>query len=306
MVKRVRRIVSGETAVERICGESDPSGERSQPTSGPCMSLALLREWSSSRQLAQTFAAHGKNADMDVEAAAEAILSVKSNNAAPDVRANLKRCLTAISDVNALRADVIALRECSYDADDASHEDRLERLWVELQGNRQRQGGRLSSDWGDIGFQTRDPKSDFRGGGLLGLEQLLHIAMTRGEIARRMIVEPEAEEARYPWACAGINVTMEAYHAFVDGHALDATLYRGAERVGAVAGGNRRKAMLAVYHDVYADMFERLHEAWVGANPENVLAFGPIFKKVMAEVLQDLKQSGQVSPSSSGASGKSD
>jgi len=32
---------------------------------------------------------------------------------------------------------------------------------------------RVSSNWKDLGFQGEDPKTDFRGMGLLGLENLL-------------------------------------------------------------------------------------------------------------------------------------
>jgi len=37
---------------------------------------------------------------------------------------------------------------------------------------RSRRGGRLSDDWTMIGFQGRDPATDFRGMGVLGLHQV--------------------------------------------------------------------------------------------------------------------------------------
>lgn len=36
--------------------------------------------------------------------------------------------------------------------------------------------GRITSQWGEIGFQGDDPATDFRGNGLLGLANLVRVA----------------------------------------------------------------------------------------------------------------------------------
>jgi hypothetical protein len=38
----------------------------------------------------------------------------------------------------------------------------LESLWEALKPGVSRQGGRITSEWGEIGFQGKDPASDFR------------------------------------------------------------------------------------------------------------------------------------------------
>jgi len=48
------------------------------------------------------------------------------------------------------------------------------RLWSNLKGDRQLKS-RLTEEWIEIGFQGKDPATDFRGAGVLGLEQLLVI-----------------------------------------------------------------------------------------------------------------------------------
>jgi ELMO/CED-12 family len=307
MVKRLQRAVTGQTAVERICG-----GEYKASSTGsdgiPCMAVAFWNEWSTSKQLARIFAEHGSRANMNVTLAASAILGVKKQQAAEDpaargsdvLRENLTRCLIAIRDLNALKAAVEALRAQHYSAENPAHEKLLNRLWTTLMPGKERQGGRISRDWGVIGFQQRDPASDFRGGGMLGLEQLVHMASTRTNAARRMLTEPASESSRYPWACVGINVTMEALSLLRSSRA-DAPLLTLAH---AAAFGPRASqrvndppdvaSMLAAYHNLYADMFETFHCRWVAAKPENVLAFKPIFEKSMDAVRRDLERDGRV------------
>jgi ELMO/CED-12 family len=312
MVKRLRRAVTGQSAVERICS-GDPSSTSASDSSYP-MSLQFYHEWSTSRQLAPTFAAYASRIDMDIAAVAGQILGVKderarshsllglrshSLSADPDasdsdpahttVRDNLKLCLTAIRDVNAAKSAISALCSTPYDADSRAHRTMLEELWALLRPGVKRideanGSAQISKQWGDVGFQQRDPASDFRGGGLLGLKQLVHIARLRGVAARNMLVTPAAEEARYPWACAGINVTMTAISALGAGK-LDAIL------LGAAENG---LDVVNVYHGVYCDLFEKLHTRWIAAKPENVLAFGPVFDAAMMDALGNIADQGRV------------
>ena len=50
----------------------------------------------------------------------------------------------------------------------------LDRLWKNLRGDEQLKA-RKTEQWIDIGFQGKDPATDFRGAGLYGLTQLLAI-----------------------------------------------------------------------------------------------------------------------------------
>lgn len=64
------------------------------------------------------------------------------------------------------------LRKTAYDSEDAAHEEKLLKLWHLLMPGRDLDS-RVSNSWKDLGFQGEDPKTDFRGMGLLGLENLL-------------------------------------------------------------------------------------------------------------------------------------
>ena len=67
---------------------------------------------------------------------------------------------------------VEALRATNYDADNLAHEQKLLQLWSLLQPGVPL-ATRKTKQWQNIGFQGDDPKTDFRGMGLLGLENLL-------------------------------------------------------------------------------------------------------------------------------------
>ena len=49
------------------------------------------------------------------------------------------------------------------------HEEKLMKLWSNLLPDR-KLSERKTMEWVDIGFQGKDPATDFRGAGMLGLE----------------------------------------------------------------------------------------------------------------------------------------
>nr|CAG4643397.1 EOG090X0AMT [Ilyocryptus agilis] len=104
-------------------------------------------------------------------------------------------CVSVIWGYKQLLNELEALRTTSYDAQNADHEHKLQDLWNLLMPNRQLDS-RVSNLWKELGFQGDDPKTDFRGMGLLGLENLL-----------------------YSFAIVGINLTHLAFNLWRDGAA---------------------------------------------------------------------------------------
>ena len=60
----------------------------------------------------------------------------------------------------------------------------LDVLWEALRPGVRRTGGALTDEWGEIGFQGKDPCTDFRGMGRLALLQLNHMCREKNEEAR--------------------------------------------------------------------------------------------------------------------------
>jgi hypothetical protein len=66
---------------------------------------------------------------------------------------------------------------------------------------------RIGNQWQLIGFQGSDPATDFRGMGLLGLDQLIFFAKKYPRHAQKALTTSRHPQHWYVWACVGINLT---------------------------------------------------------------------------------------------------
>nr|CAD7567531.1 unnamed protein product [Timema californicum] len=127
--------------------------------------------------------------------------------------------LTAISHIWGYRQlvhEVERLRTIQYDADDSSHEDKLLKLWGLLMPDVHLKS-RVTKQWQEIGFQGDDPKTDFRGMGILGLENLIYFAEEYPGPASHVLSHSHHPQYGYAFAIVGINLTFMAYHLLKDG-----------------------------------------------------------------------------------------
>ena len=81
-------------------------------------------------------------------------------------------CLRQMCGLSRLSAEIEALRAEAFSSSDLGHERGLLELWSLLQPGVPLET-RRTKQWQSIGFQGDDPKTDFRGMGVLGLENLL-------------------------------------------------------------------------------------------------------------------------------------
>ena len=61
--------------------------------------------------------------------------------------------------------------------------------------------------WESVGFQGKDPATDFRGGGVFGLEQLVHFLRVDRERALSIYKDSTNRDNWYFFAVTGINIT---------------------------------------------------------------------------------------------------
>lgn len=102
-------------------------------------------------------------------------------------------------------------RDQSYNKENPEHEELLLRLWKATFPNTTLEN-RVCEQWKLIGFQGTDPATDFRGMGILGLNNLLYFAEVHPETFRKIVtVQAERKERDYPVAVAGINITQMLY-----------------------------------------------------------------------------------------------
>ncbi|XP_011041496.1 PREDICTED: uncharacterized protein LOC105137457 [Populus euphratica] len=96
-----------------------------------------------------------------------------------------------------------------FDASRPDHQDALRALWSATYPDRELSG--LKSDqWKEMGWQGRDPSTDFRGAGFISLENLLFFAKTFSTSFQYLLKKKGGKRSawEYPFAVAGVNITF--------------------------------------------------------------------------------------------------
>ncbi|PKA58897.1 hypothetical protein AXF42_Ash000990 [Apostasia shenzhenica] len=99
--------------------------------------------------------------------------------------------------------------DVSYDSSKLEHQETLRALWyaafpqVELRDL-------ISEQWKEMGWQGKDPSTDFRGGGFISLENLLFFATAFPKTFKDLLWKRVGNRSlwEYPFAVAGVNITF--------------------------------------------------------------------------------------------------
>ncbi|KAJ4849063.1 hypothetical protein Tsubulata_037808 [Turnera subulata] len=96
-----------------------------------------------------------------------------------------------------------------FDASRKDHQEALKALWSATYPERQL-NGLISEQWKEMGWQGRDPSTDFRGAGFISLENLLFFAKTFSTSFQSLLRRQGAQISalQYPFAVAGVNITF--------------------------------------------------------------------------------------------------
>lgn len=121
----------------------------------------------------------------------------------------LQYCLKRIAETHRLVAEINTRTHTKYDDNNKAHESKLMELWTSLMPDTSLEG-RITRQWGQIGFQGSDPATDFRGMGMQGLDDLVYYAQVHPKSARRALQCSLHPVSWYPFAVVGINITQYA------------------------------------------------------------------------------------------------
>ncbi|KAF9677794.1 hypothetical protein SADUNF_Sadunf08G0144600 [Salix dunnii] len=96
-----------------------------------------------------------------------------------------------------------------FDASRPDHQDALRALWSATYPD-QELNGLISDQWKEMGWQGRDPSTDFRGAGFISLENLLFFAKTFTTSFQNLLKKQGGKRSawEYPFAVAGVNITF--------------------------------------------------------------------------------------------------
>ncbi|XP_077237421.1 uncharacterized protein LOC143879119 isoform X1 [Tasmannia lanceolata] len=99
--------------------------------------------------------------------------------------------------------------EVAYDGSKPEHQEALRALWYAAFPGKEFHG-LVSEQWKEMGWQGKDPSTDFRGGGFISLENLLFFAKTYPKPFQELLQKQAGDRAmwEYPFAVAGVNITF--------------------------------------------------------------------------------------------------
>ncbi|XP_053311449.1 ELMO domain-containing protein 2 [Spea bombifrons] len=252
------RQISGKCELQRICAGSEDGARRTHR-------IEYSLEHSKSKVLQCAISVFEDEVDKYVAD----IVKEKKVNVEKEQRfqISLRICLLQISGYKKLYLDVEDLRKQSFNSDNTQHEQLLLELWDLLMPH-EKLKSRITKQWGDIGFQGDDPKTDFRGMGMLGLANLLYFSQHYTEEARLILSHSNHPKIGYSYAIVGINLTEMAYSLLKSG-ALKSHFYN------TVPGIPRIKC----FHQFYCYLVYEFDKFWFKEEPESIMFFNQYREK---------------------------
>ncbi|NWR45335.1 ELMD1 protein, partial [Regulus satrapa] len=293
-LKFVVRKLTGQCELQRICYNTKPGAART-------MKIEASLKGSKSKRLQTSVNVHPDA----IEKTIDDIMELKRIN--PDINpqlgVSLQACLLQIVGYRNLIAEVEKLRREPYDSENPQHEEMLLKLWKCLKPNSPLKA-RISKQWCEIGFQGDDPKTDFRGMGLLGLYNLVYFAEWDTEIAQKVLTdslhpkyrvrvtgisynvlkecELSTKAAAFPYsysfAIVGINITDLAYNLLVSG-ALKTHFYNVAPEA----------PTLTHFQQTFCYLMHEFHKFWIDEDPLDIMEFNRVREKFYKRILRQLQ-----------------
>lgn len=131
--------------------------------------------------------------------------------------------------------------------------------------------------------QGDDPKTDFRGMGVLGLENLLYFAKEYTDTARRALLHSMHPQHGYTFAIVGINLTSMALTLLKQGHAKT-HIYNVIPTY----------ASLDTFHDLYCYLFYAFDRYWMQCKPQSIMDFSFVQERFINDIKALLRDEGTV------------
>ncbi|XP_053703499.1 ELMO domain-containing protein 1 isoform X1 [Synchiropus splendidus] len=290
-LKFVVRKLTGRCELQRICYKNKPGARRT-------LKIESSLRFSKNEMLQSALSVHPDK----VEKMIDDIMSLKRiiHDTNPQLSVSLQASLLQIVGYRSLVGEVEKLRREAYDSENQEHEDMLVKLWKELRPDSPL-SSRISKQWCEIGFQGSDPKTDFRGMGLLGLHNLLYFAEHDKATALQMLqdsLQPKHKSTRrspsdnlpdweqknldkaigYSFAIVGINLTDLTYSLLVSG-ALKTHLYNVAPEL----------PTLEHFQQTFCFLMQEFQKFWLEEDPSDIMEFNRIRSKFHRRILKQLK-----------------
>mmetsp|Transcript_53538 Transcript_53538/g.61367 ORF Transcript_53538/g.61367 Transcript_53538/m.61367 type:complete len:329 (-) Transcript_53538:140-1126(-) len=174
---------------------------------------------------------------------------------------------SVIFKMNGFKSKWVARKKTKYDSENQEHEKMLMNLW-DLVGYGELEG-RLSQSWVKIGFQGEDPATDFRGGGILSLENLIYFAQKHKTTCHKVRDSAQLSKVWYCFAITGINITGWVWEIMKEG-ILDRVFIH---KIGENSKFSEEE-FRTFCDELYCLIFVQFDIEWKKYNPKSVMEFG--------------------------------
>ncbi|KAN0052710.1 hypothetical protein ACTA71_006814 [Dictyostelium dimigraforme] len=184
---------------------------------------------------------------------------------------NLISALEPISLFQELKKSIVNKQKTPYDKSNLHHEAELEKLWDALLPD-VRRSARFSKEWGTLGFQGMDPATDFRGMGILGLDNLIYLSTQHSDDARE-ILKNSNSKCCYPFAITGINITALILNLIDKPHFKIYFFKNG--------------STLSQFNELYSLVFTSFDRFYQSKKPKSIMEFNTIKKEFETRISQN-------------------
>ncbi|KAI8354272.1 ELMO/CED-12 family-domain-containing protein [Mortierella sp. GBAus27b] len=165
----------------------------------------------------------------------------------------LQYALEKVAATHQLAREINMRAHTKYDSTNHAHEKQLMLLW-DLLCPQEKLTERYSKQWTEIGFQGKDPATDFRGMGMLGLDDLVYYAKYYPKSSKHALECSHDKISWYSFAIVGINITQFAVQTLRTRQLQYYLFLNGTDR--------------SVYHELYCFLFHRFNQYWTSIEPK--------------------------------------
>ena len=289
LYKFVLRAWTGECEITRICSYK-------QGYHGGEMTRLFARSLKKSKRLLMyskiVFFLKPFNVSMVYNGIIEAKrIRADSNRFSQVSMINIKHSLQSIRLLNVSYQKIIFLKNTKFDYVVDAHSELLHLLWDLLMPNISRTPGDKFVDGEALGFQGKDPSTDFRGMGLLGLIQLVYFSQNHQKIAQNILADSMAP-VYFPFAATGINITAFILELMED-FRLHAYFFEKSDKILLQSSTESEDGpsmepqcideSCSLFHEVFCGFFVDFMILWKRKKPRDLMAFPEIFKEVKSD-----------------------
>ena len=198
----------------------------------------------------------------------------------PGFGPSLAKCIEAIYGYKRLLVTVEELRLVQYDSTNPVHERKLLAIWNNFMPNTNLEA-RISKQWQFIGFQGNDPSSDFRGMGVLALDNLLYFTQEYPSTARHLLSHSQHPKYGYTLAVIAINISHMAWRLLME-EIVKSHFYNLSKTIGCPT--------IEHFHQFFCYLIYEFDRFWMNYKPNNLMEFNIVQQKFEKEIIRDCKK----------------